>query len=79
MELLEEYPEQKNYRFFEEVPVRIGAVSIKDEWDKKWKPHVLNIFDMFMKEFRLDKEGKPTINVTLVPLEWTEPDDTLND
>ena len=79
VELLEEYPEQKNYRFFEEVPVKVGAVSIKDEWDKKWKPYVLNMFNMFMKEFRLDKEGKPTINVTLVPLDFTEPDDTLND
>jgi hypothetical protein len=79
VELLKKNPEQTNYRFFEEVPVKIGAVDIKQEWDLKGKPLVMEMFLMFEKEFRTEysttsKKNEPTLNIDMRPLDFTEPD-----
>jgi hypothetical protein len=68
---------EKNYQILVKNTVKDGSVSVKENWDKFDQPHLYSTIDLWkemFKDFSKDKKGKPTLNFTIVNLEFSEPD-----
>ena len=69
---------EKNYMIFVKNTVKDGAKSVKANWDKFDKPHLMSTIDLWkemFKDFSKDKKkGKPTLNIEINDLQFDEPD-----
>ena len=57
---------EKNYMILVKNTVKDGSKSVKENWDKFDKPHLMSTIDLWkemFKDFSKDKKGKPTLNL----------------
>ena len=67
-------PKETKFKIFVNITYGLGAKRQKDEWDKTWKPWVMEYVEMYKKEFRLSKLGKPQLQIDIEDLEFSMPD-----
>jgi len=67
-------PKETRFKIFVNVTHGLGAKRQKDYWDSKGKPWVMGYLDMYKKEFRLSKSGKPKLQIDIEDLEFSMPD-----
>ena len=64
-------PKETRFKIFVNVTHGLGAKRQKDYWDSKGKPWVMGYLDMYKKEFRLSKSGKPQLQIDIEDLEFS--------
>ena len=71
---------EKNYMIFVKHTVKDGSITVKENWDESDKPHLMSTIKLWKemyKDFSKDKKGKPTLNITIDDLQFSEPDPTF--
>ena len=67
-------PKEIRFKIFVNVTYGLGAKRQKDHWDSSGKPWVMEYIEMYKKEFRLSKSGKPQLQIDIEDLEFSMPD-----
>jgi len=72
-------PTETKFKIFAYVTHGLGARRHHEEWGMNGRPWVKTYFNMFMKDFRTDKNGKPTLQIDVEDLQFSTPDsDSIN-
>jgi len=67
---------EKNYMILVKHTVKDGSITVQENWDEFDKPHLRSTIKLWKEMFK-DKDGKPTLNIRIEELEFSEPDPTF--
>ena len=67
---------EKNYMILVKHTVKDGSITVQENWDEFDKPHLRSTIRLWKEMFK-DKDGKPTLNIRIEELEFSEPDPTF--